>query len=87
MATLLDSPVELLVSANSLLGNYMAAAQCIQAYRRDQDHLLTSNSIRVRKKGDKSDFECGIVVGLGISETADLLRMSLYSHLYSLQRM
>jgi len=46
-------------------------------------HLDMFNlSIRTGKKGDLSDFECGMVVdarqaGLNISETADLLGFSL----------
>jgi len=42
-----------------------------------QDHLLKFKlSIKIGKKGDLSDFECGIVLGarfagLSISETAD----------------
>ena len=47
-----------------------------------QDNLLKfKQSIRMGKKGDLSDFECGMVVGarwagLSISETADLLGFS-----------
>jgi len=51
-----------------------------------QDDLLKFKlSIRLRKKGDLSDFKCGMVVGatrvgLSISERADLL---VFSHRWS----
>ncbi len=57
----------------------MAATQCIYASRCGEDDLLKFKpSIRMGKKGDLSDFECGMVVGarrggLSISKTADLL--------------
>ncbi len=42
----------------------MAATQCIQASRCDEDKLLKyKTSIRTGKKGDLSDFDCGMVVG------------------------
>ena len=38
--------------------------QCIQACRHGQDDLLKFKlSIRMGKKGELSDFECGMVVG------------------------
>lgn len=48
-------------------------------------------SIRIRKKGDISDFECGMVVatgetGLIISETPDLLGFFPHNHLKGLQK-
>ncbi len=60
----------------------MAASQCIQASRCGEDDLLKFKpSIRMRKKGDLSDFEHGMVVGakwpgMSISKTADLLGLS-----------
>ena len=60
----------------------MTATQCIWACRGGQDNLLKFKpSIRMGKKGDLSDFECGVVVGarragLSISETAYLLGFS-----------
>jgi len=53
----------------------MAASQCIYACRHGQDYLL---KFKLRKNGDLSDYECGMVVsvrwaGLSVSETADLL--------------
>lgn len=35
--------------------------------------LKVKLSVRVRRKGDLSDFECGMVVGLSNSQTASLL--------------
>lgn len=44
--------------------NCMAATQCIKACGCDGDDLLKSKeSIRIGKKGDLSDFDCGTVVG------------------------
>lgn len=44
--------------------NCMAATQCIKPCGRDGDDLLKSKeSIRIGKKGDLSDFDCGTVVG------------------------
>ncbi len=60
----------------------MAATQCIYASRCGEDDLLEFKpSIRTGKKGDLSDFERGMVVGvrradLSISQTADLLGFS-----------
>ncbi len=57
----------------------MAAIQCIKASRCGEDDLLKFKpSVRTGKKGDLSDFEHRIVVGLrrsglSISKTADLL--------------
>ncbi len=50
------------------------------------DLLKFKPSIRMGKKGDLSDFECGMVVGarragLSISKTADLLGFSHNNHL------
>ncbi len=77
-ATLLGTPVQLF----GWSANNVAATQCISAHRHGQDDLLKFKpSIRMGKKGDLSDFECGMVVGarragLSISETADLLGFS-----------
>ncbi len=54
----------------------MAATRC-----GEDDLLKFKPSIRMGKKEDLSDFECGMVVGAGragrsISKTADLLRFS-----------
>ncbi len=60
----------------------MAATQCIYRSRCDEDVLLKFKpSIRTGKKGDLSDSERGMVVGvrragLSISQTADLLGFS-----------
>ncbi len=60
----------------------MAATQCIYASRCGEDDLLKFKpSIRTGTKGDLSDFERGMVVGvrragMSISETADLLGFS-----------
>ncbi len=60
----------------------MTATQCIQASRCGEDDLLKFKpSVRTGKKGDLSDFERGMVVGvrrtgLSISQTADLLGFS-----------
>ncbi len=60
----------------------MAATQCIYASRCGEEDLLKFKpSIRTGKKGDLSDFERGMVVGvrragLSISKTADLLGLS-----------
>lgn len=63
--------------SKQMLNQPMAAAQCIYPCRHSQDDLLkfTKLSIRIRVKGDLSDYECGIAVGAGqagpsISETA-----------------
>lgn len=40
--------------------NHMAATRCIRTCGRDGDDLLKSKeSIRIGKKGDLSDFDCG----------------------------
>lgn len=61
----------------------MAATQCILVCRRCEDDLLKFQmSVRMVKKGDLGDFECGMNVGarwadgLSISQTADLLGSS-----------
>lgn len=48
-------------------------------------------SIRIRKKGDLRDFECGMIVGgrqagLSFSETVDTFIESLQSHRDTLRR-
>ena len=60
----------------------MAATQLIKTWRRGQElqYLLFILSIRTGKKGDRSDVDCGMLVGvrrggLSISETADFLGM------------
>lgn len=61
----------------------MAATQCILLCGRCEDDLLKFRmSVRMVKKGDLGDFECGMNVGarwadgLSISQTADLLGFS-----------
>lgn len=60
----------------------MVATQYIKACRLSQDNLLKLKpSIRMKKKGVVSNFECGMVVGAGragfsISGPADLLEFS-----------
>lgn len=40
----------------------MAATQCVQVLKCDRDDLVNFKpSIRIGKKGDFSDFECGMV--------------------------
>ena len=53
----------------------------MQTWSRQEDLKFKPN-IRLEKKGDLSDFECGLVAGarwagLSISETADLLGFSM----------
>ncbi len=82
LSTLLDIPVQLHGNTNCKSANHMAATQCSWASRCGEDDLLKFKpSIRMGKKGDLSDFECGMVVGarragLSISKTADLLGFS-----------
>ncbi len=82
LTSLLGTPVQLLGNTGCWSANHMAAAQCIYASRCGEDDLLKFKpSIRTGKKGDLSDFERGMVVGvrragLSISQTADLLGFS-----------
>ncbi len=65
----------------------MTATQCILASRCGEDDLLKFKlSIRMGKKGDLSDFECGMVVGarragLSISKTAKSTGIFMHNHL------
>ena len=60
----------------------MAGTQCIKACRRGQEvQLFFRPNVRMGKKCDLSDFDCGMIVGarqsgLSISVTADLLGFS-----------
>lgn len=60
----------------------MADPQCMWAHRHGQgDHLKLKVSIRIRKKGDLSEFDSDVFVGarragLRLSETAGLLKVS-----------
>lgn len=66
---------------NNKSANHLAATRCIQACRRGEgDSLRSKVSIRMRNKGDWSDFERGEQVcwsrrtaGLSISQNTDLL--------------
>ena len=70
----------------------MAAAKCIKAGRHGQDvQLLFRPNVRMGKKCDLSDFNCGMIVdarrgGLSISETSDLLEYHARDSLERLKR-
>ncbi len=77
-ATLLETPVQLLLNAFIYSANHMVTTQCVYACRHGQDYPLKFKlSIRMGKKVDLTDFERGMVIsarraGLSISETADV---------------
>ena len=58
----------------------MAATKCMKACGCGQEVQLSFRpNVRMGKKGDLSDFDCGLIVdasqgGLSVSETAELLR-------------
>jgi len=74
--------VHLLNCLVTQIANQPITWQQLNASRCGEDDLLKFKpSIRMGKKGDLSDFECGMVVGarragLSISKTADLLGFS-----------
>ena len=55
----------------------MAAAKCIKTCRRGQEvQLFFRPNVRMGKKCNLSDFDCGMIVGArkgGLSTSADLL--------------
>ena len=81
--TLLGRPVYQLLNANIQSANHMAASKCIKACRCGQEvQLFFRSNVRIGKKCEASDFDCGMIVGarqggLSISETADSLGFSL----------
>lgn len=49
-----------MIPALTLTGHWLSVVQCIQAGRRSEDNVLEFEAcIRIRTKGDLSDFEHG----------------------------